>query len=278
MSPMRLVRAARQHALDHAPLEPRRAARLAEKPPSCMAAIASRNAGIGRGRQSGLLVERAEAGAAPVVHQARDARERHVGEFGQRLLEHRDIARQQRAQDRARRSIARFARRCRTNGAPRSTARSAASVTVAFSQASLATRWARSSSSQSRATTKSGERLATVWRPAPDASPPADRRAPAATSRIAARWPMRATMRSSENGAISALPVLDQHQAGFGDADFGDRRGDRARQVCAARDRGLQSAAARSRRASTRSASISSGECSSTERRDFRLVGGERDG
>ena len=47
-------------------------------------------------------------------------------------------------------------------------------------------------------------------------------------------------MRSSENGAISALVVLDQHQAGLGGADLGDGGGHRARQIGAARDRDLR--------------------------------------
>ncbi len=71
------------------------------KPPSRMASTASRNAGVGRGRQFGLLVERPEAGAAPVVQQCAHALDRHVGKFRQRLLEHLDIARQQRPQHEA---------------------------------------------------------------------------------------------------------------------------------------------------------------------------------
>ena len=71
-------------------------------------------------------------------------------------------------------------------------------------------------------------------------------------------------MRSSENGAISARIVLDQRQAGFRRPDFGDRGGGRPRQlvrgarwrICIARHAGPD--------ASTRSASTSSGECSST--------------
>ena len=47
-------------------------------------------------------------------------------------------------------------------------------------------------------------------------------------------------MRSSENGSDLGAVVLDQHQAGLGGADLGDGGGDRARQIGAARDRGLR--------------------------------------
>ena len=199
---------------------------------------------IGRGRQPGLVVERAEAGAAPVVHQRAHARERHAGQLGQRLLEHVDIAGQQRAQHQAGGELAALAqmpdqrpdlvvagdRRERDGRLLAGLLGDALGVVLVQPVARR-----RRSRRASR----------TAWRPAPAGSPPAGRRAPACASRIAARWPKRATMRSSENGAISALRVLDQHQAGLGGADLGDRGGDRARQVGAARDRGLQSAAGR---------------------------------
>ena len=57
---------------------------------------------IGRGRQPGLVVERAEAGAAAVVDiAARRASSGTPDKLGQRLLEQLDIAGQQRAQDQA---------------------------------------------------------------------------------------------------------------------------------------------------------------------------------
>ena len=99
-------------------------------------------------------------------------------------------------------------------------------------------RRARSSASHSRAVTKSAsvsDSLTTsAWRVGAGRSSRAS-----STSRIAARWPNRCTMRSSENGTISACCVFQQHQAGFGAADLGDRGRHRARQVRRAGDRDL---------------------------------------
>ena len=57
----------------------------------------------GRFRKAGADQQRLQAGAAAVVQQRGDARQRQVGQFGQRGIEQFEIARQQRAQDQARR-------------------------------------------------------------------------------------------------------------------------------------------------------------------------------
>ena len=247
ISPRRLVRAARQHALDHAPLEPRRAARLADEAVLAHGRDRLAERRIGRGRQSGL-VDRARGSrrrAVSWISARRRATSGRSGQIGQRLLEHHDIARQQRAQDQTGGQLAALAQMPDQRRALRRRAVSAASVTVAFSQASLAMRCGavlrRASRARPRNRPASRDSLATsAWRVAAGRSSRAS-----SASRIAARWPKRSTMRSIENGAISALVILEQHQAGFGASR--PRRWPRPPQrgsVGAARDRGLHGGAA----------------------------------
>ena len=96
-----LVRAGIQHALDHAPLEPRRPTLLADQNARAHRRQRFAERRIGEIRQSGLAVERAETGNILVVDVAGDAVDRHAGQFRQRLLEQHDIAGQQCAQDHA---------------------------------------------------------------------------------------------------------------------------------------------------------------------------------
>ncbi len=56
---------------------------------------------IGRCREAGTVIERAETGATPIVDQARGLADREAGEFGQRLFEQPDIAGEQRPQHEA---------------------------------------------------------------------------------------------------------------------------------------------------------------------------------
>ena len=136
-----------------------------------------------------------------------------------------------------------LSRRWRISGRISSSAETAASVTVAFSQASLATRWARSSSSHARAVTKS----ASVSRQL------GDQRLPRRRRQIVARqhgFADGGEMAVALDDAVErerrdlGLRVLDQHQAGLGRPDLGDGGGDRARQPGAAGDRGLRRRAA----------------------------------
>ena len=99
-------------------------------------------------------------------------------------------------------------------------------------------RCALPSSSQLHATAKPASVCDTLtisaWRVAAGSSGHAS-----SASRIAARWPKRATMRSSENCAMSAPGFSISVRQASRRADFGERGRDRARQVGAARDRGL---------------------------------------
>ena len=116
-------------------------------------------------------------------------------------------------------------------------------MTVAFSQASCAMRCARPSSIQLRATTKpasvSDSLITSAWRVAAGRSGQ-----PSSASRIAARCPKRATIRSSENCAMSApaFSISVRHASAPPTSAIAaaTERGS----VGAARDRALQVAAA----------------------------------
>ena len=184
-------------------------------------------------------------------------------QFGKRILEQRRHCPTAPHAESARRSVVRSC----ANGAiraPPSSGTVAAIVTAAFSHASRAIRCARSGASHARAVTKSAsasESFATsAWRVDAGMSSRAS-----SASRIAARWPWRSTMRSIENGAMSAVVILDQRQARFRPRRL---RRSRPRPNAAAHSR--DAIAALDRRAplvatiSTRSASMNSSDRSST--------------
>ena len=155
---------------------------------------------IDRLRQAGAVVQRLEAGAAAIMYQRRDTPGRQAGELGERDLEEIDVAGEQRAQHQSGGELAGLAQMVDQR---RGLLAGAARMTVAFSQASCAMRCARPSSIQLRATTKpasvSDSLITSAWRVAAGRSGQ-----PSSASRIAARCPKRATIRSSENCAMSA--------------------------------------------------------------------------
>ena len=122
---------------------------------------------IGRSRQPGTLVDAPKPAPRAVVHQRAHARSGRPASSASASSNSVDIAGQQRAQDQAGGELAGLAQMPDQRRPRRAAIRPRAS-TVAFSQASLAMRCARSSSSQSRATTKPAsvsDSLATsAWR------------------------------------------------------------------------------------------------------------------
>ena len=157
-----------------------------------------------------------------------DARERQVGQLRQRLLEQHHIAGEQRAQHQAGGELA-VSRRWRMSGRISPSGETAASVTVAFSQASLATRCARSSASHSRAATKPAsvsDSLATsAWRVGAGRS-----------SRASSGLADRRQMAEALDDAVDrerrdiGVGIFQQREAGLRRSDFGDGGGHRARQ------------------------------------------------
>src|SRR5262249_34692688 len=87
--------ASRQHALDHAPLEPRSVAGLAEMHGLAHGLDRFAERGIGRWRQPGFVVERPEGRRAAIVHDTADTLERQIRQFAERLLEQNRVAGQE---------------------------------------------------------------------------------------------------------------------------------------------------------------------------------------
>ena len=153
-------------------------------------------------------------------------------------------------------------RRCRISGPTSLIGVSAASTTVALSQASRAMRQACSLPSHSRSATKPAsvcDNLATrIWRVATERSSRAS-----VSPRTAARWPWRSTIRSIENGAMSAScfcsNAKQDSSVPTSAIAAATERGSAARLAIAVCTAGVPVATA-----STRSASTNSGESAST--------------
>ena len=85
-------RATREHTLDHAALQPRLTARLGVQPDLVHRLDRGAERRIDRSREPCPLVDRAEPGPAPVVHQRGNPARGQLGKLGQRLLEEIDVA------------------------------------------------------------------------------------------------------------------------------------------------------------------------------------------
>ena len=176
--------------------------RVSTKPVSWQASSATRNAAkVDCGRPA-RDQQRLQAGAAAVVQQRGNPRQRQAGQFGQRRIEQFEIARQQRAQDQSGGELAGgaqvphqaahvLAARTRRDIDGRALARFAGDPPCAIGAEPVRATTNCASVSDSFAT--SASRVAAGR----SSSTSID-------SRIAAIWPCRSTMRSQENGASSA--------------------------------------------------------------------------